>query len=897
MRSAELRERYLTFFERQGHTRVESDALIPSGDPTVLFTSAGMNQFKDAFLGKRTDLTRATSCQKCLRAGDLDRVGQSPSHHTFFEMLGNFSFGDYFKKEAIQWAWEFLTGTKDFAGTTRSASQDLCLSFPAGRLWVSIYEEDDEAFQLWRQLGVPEERIVRFGQEDNFWPSNAPKDGPNGPCGPCSEIYYDVEGKVNGPKSVEVWNLVFTQFNRLDGGKLEPLPRKNIDTGMGLERLTRVAQGVETDYETDLFVLIMQRIKQLSKSSLRRTEDVAIAERVVADHIRAILFLLTEGILPSNESRGYILRMLIRRACLRFDKATGVGAYSNEISYGLAEVTDAAAYSMVGSPYAKQLGDGLTVAKGVLAKEISQFQQTLEAGTNRLTSIIAALRKRQETVIPGPDAFELYDTYGLPVELTADLANERGLTVDFEGFRNAMETQRERSRASSQLGKDIFQITQTIDSNTEIVARRSEFIGYDQLETDARVNGIWKAGQWADAAEAGDEVGLILDRSPFYGEAGGQVGDHGAIDALHGRLDVIDTKWIDTLLVHYVKVREGRIKVNEPVKARVDAQRRTKVARSHTAAHLLHWALRSVLGPETVQAGSFVETERVRFDFSSMKGLHEEQRAQVEQLVNRQVMASDPVKTDVMRLDEAKKAGALALFGEKYGQQVRVVSIGDYSRELCGGTHLHQTSSVGVFKIIGESSVAAGTRRVEALVGEAASGRQQQESQWLGEIAQRLSRPPQDALLGLEELMGQLRAAHSELKALKGELAHVRGKQLAADAQRIGEFSVIIAQIGDADRELLAALADSLRGTLGRGVAVLASVPEPSQVAWVMAATDDAVKRGVHAGKLLKQIAAVTQGGGGGRPDFAQAGGKDVAKIPEALETARALVAHALEGK
>ncbi|MDP3722519.1 MAG: alanine--tRNA ligase [Candidatus Omnitrophota bacterium] len=898
MRSHELRDRFLKFFEQRGHAIVPSDSLIPSGDPTVLFTSAGMNQFKDCFLGKRTDLTRAASCQKCLRTGDLDNVGKTPSHHSFFEMLGNFSFGDYFKAEAIQWAWEFLTGTLDFDGTTRSTTPNLCLNLKAERLWVSVYEEDDEARRLWRALGVPEERIRPFGASENFWPANAPTQGPNGPCGPCSEIYYDPDGTVAGPRSVEVWNLVFTQFDRQSDGTLKPLPKPNIDTGMGLERLARVIQGKDTDYETDLFDLIINAIRQWPRHSnaKAKTDQMGVAERIIADHLRAIVFLVADGVRPSNESRGYVLRMLIRRASrfccemLGMDPAQWRHDPGGAPANFLGLLVDDVRIVMTGSPYHDDLLKSRALIGEVVDKEETQFMQTLVSGTGRLDAVIDALQQSNRRVIPGEEAFRLHDTYGFPLELTVDIAGERGFTVDRAGFEQALKAQQARSRAASQFGEAVF-VPTTLTLGEGV---KSEFIGYQALEADTTIQGIWKDGQWAASAREGDEVGVVLDRSPLYGEAGGQVGDRGMIECPRGLLEVLGTTWADALLIHKATVRQGTVSVNEPVRAKVDEARRLKIARSHTAAHMLHWALRKVLGPETVQAGSLVEVERVRFDFSTLSGLHEEQRLQVEQLVNERIRASDQVQTTMMKLEDAKRAGALALFGEKYGQQVRVVSIGDYSRELCGGTHLIHTGSIGLFRIVDESSIAAGTRRIEAVVGESALARQQQESHVLRRVAERFSRPPLEALQGLEELLQQLKAAEKALNAVKGELARIRAKELVAEAKRLDGVTLVAAAIERADRDLLVALADAIRAALTTdGVVLLAASEGKGHVAWVMAVTTGLAKR-VHAGQLLNAIARITQGTGGGRPEFAQAGGKDPSRIPEALQRAEAIIHEAL---
>ncbi len=882
--SAELRTRFKQFFEQRGHLWRESDSLIPSGDPTVLFTSAGMNQFKDYLLGKRTDLARAASCQKCLRAGDLDRVGKSASHHTFFEMLGNFSFGDYFKREAIQWAWEFLTGT-----------DALCLGLPAEHLWVSVYEEDAEAQRLWHEvIGLPTARIKRFGQADNFWPANAPMEGPNGPCGPCSEIYFDRDGAVHGPNSVEVWNLVFTQFDRQPDGSVKPLPKPNIDTGMGLERLTRVIQGTETDYETDLFAPIIEAIRALPRGKKVKRDQVMFAERAIADHLRAIVFLAAEGLTPSNEGRGYVLRMLIRRAYrlarvgldLQLSQADGV-------LHALAPSVETA---MASSSYHALLAQKRHAVSRIIQQEETQFIETLQTGTARLEEMIAQQKSLKRSAISGEEAFKLYDTYGFPLELTVDIAAEQGCTIERAGFDRALKAQQARSRAGSQFSGGVF-VAEALEVRKAIPALPSKeelFVGYEQCTVPAVIKGIWDGARWIEQAREGQQVAVVLERSPFYGEAGGQIGDTGYLEGPSGLAEVSRTTWVDETLVHQATIRQGGLTVQERVQARVDPERRLKVARSHTAAHLLHWALRKVLGPETVQAGSYVEAERVRFDFSSRHGLHEEQRAEVEALVNARARLADEVTVVQMRLQEAKQDGALALFGEKYGERVRVVSIGDYSKELCGGTHLPHTGLLGAFLIVGESSIAAGTRRVEALVGEAAAHEQQAHERVLHEAAKRLGRSAQDVVAGLEELLEQLKRSERARKTLQLELAHVQAGRLVAQGKVLNGLTFVAATIAHADRELLAALADAVRGQLKMGAVLLVSTLESRDVAWVLALTADVVARKLHAGALLKEIAAITQGGGGGRPDFAQAGGKDPSKIPQALQRAEELLREAL---
>ena len=876
MLSHNLRQRFLDFFAAKGHAVVPSDGLIPSGDPTVLFTSAGMNQFKDCFLGARTDLKRAASCQKCLRTGDLENVGRTPSHHSFFEMLGNFSFGDYFKPEAIQWAWEFLTGP---------------LGLPAGKLWVSIFQDDDEAHALWRKLGVPEERIKRFGAKDNFWPSNAPTQGPNGPCGPCSEIYFDADGAVQGPKSVEIWNLVFTQFDRQPDGSLKPLPKPNIDTGMGLERLTRVLQGVETDYETDLFAPIMKAVSGLADRKVAGTDLGQFVARAIADHVRAAAFLIAEGLLPSNDGRGYVLRMLIRRAS-RLVMVIRAGKSSTSLLPSLAASVEDA---MAGSPYAGDLKAKRDVIVRALQQEESQFLETLQAGMSRVEELIAQ-KAGKTTSISGEEAFKLYDTYGFPLELTIDIAREHGYVVDGAGFLEALKVQQERSRAKSQFGGDVF-ATDSLKVRkavTGLPAKDAQFTGYEQLTGDAVVRGLWDGKAWINEARAGAAVGIVLDHSPFYGEAGGQIGDRGTIEGLKGAADVSQTIWVDEVLLHHATVRQGLLKVQDTVRATVDAAWRTKVARSHTATHLLHWALRKVLGPDAVQAGSYVEPERIRFDFSSLTALQEDQRFQVEALVNSRVRLVDEVATQQMGLEQAKQDGALALFGEKYGSKVRVVTIGDYSKELCGGTHVRHTGFVGQFVIAGESSIAAGTRRIEALVGEAAEARQQQDRRLVHEAARRLGRSADDVVTGLEELLDQLKRAEKERKTLQLELARVQAVRLIADAKKINGVTLVTSTIKQADRELLAALADAVKGSLqGDGIVLLASSDSPTSASVVMATVGAGAKR-VHAGQTLKAVSALVKGSGGGRPEFAQAGGKDPSGIPAAMKRVEELVREAL---
>ncbi len=901
MQSSELRNRFLSFFAARGHTVVPSDGLIPSGDPTVLFTSAGMNQFKDCFLGKRTDLKRAASCQKCLRTGDLDNVGKTPSHHSFFEMLGNFSFGDYFKAEAIKWAWEFLTGTLDYAGTQSPDREKLCLTLPANKLWISIYEDDEEAFRLWRALGVPEARIKRFGQSDNFWPANAPKEGPNGPCGPCSEIYYDSDGNVNGPNSVEVWNLVFTQFDRQPDGSLKPLPKSNIDTGMGLERLTRVIQGVGTDYETDLFKPIIYRIEQHFLGGGPKERDRG-SVWMIADHLRAIVFLLAEKLHPSNEKQGYVLRMLIRRAhwtagLLLHNRAPSPDTVPEREPY-LADMAKAVVMTYANVDLVVKKTEGFILETIKLEEE--RFGETLAAGNEHIQAEFKRLNEGGAKKLSGEFAFKMKDTYGYPFELLTDIAQHDGFIVDKEVFSKKLTEQQERSRSGSQFSGGVF-VSDTLrirETIPQLPAKDVQFIGYDALEADGVIKGMWDGKAWVPKAAAGQSVGIVLDRSPFYGEAGGQIGDAGSLDGPKGTADIKQTTWIDDVLVHHATIRQGTLSVQETIRARVDPQRRLKVARSHTAAHMLHWALCKVLGPDAVQAGSYVEAERVRFDFSSLQALHEEQRHEVEALVNSRVRLADTVRTRNMQLEEAKRDGALALFGEKYGGTVRVVTIGDYSKELCGGTHLSHTGFVGTFMIVGESSIAAGTRRIEALVGEAAADAEAKERRILHEAAKRLGRPAQDVAAGLEELLERIKHLERERNNQRQQLAQIEAKELVATGEQVNNVTVVTSQIEHANRETLSSLADAIRGTFQQhkeeGIVFLAGSDGPTNVSFVMATTSGVVKQ-VNAGEMVKVLAPLVKGSGGGRPEFAQAGGKDPSGISAALKRVKELVRAALE--
>ena len=723
MKSSELRRRYLAFFQRKGHTVVASDSLVPANDPTLLFTGAGMNQFKDYFLGVKKDMKRAASCQKCFRTGDVETVGRTASHLTFFEMLGNFSFGDYFKAEAIAWAWEFMT-------------QELKIS--PDRLWSSVYEKDEEAADIWRQkVGLLPERIVRFGPKDNFWPSNAPAAGPNGPCGPCSEIYYDTGrcfiGKVCPDpdrcspacpcgRFVEVWNLVFTQFDRQSDGTLPPLPAKNIDTGMGLERLAAVMQDKMSVFETDLFEPLIEQMIHLLRDEAPDVlkKDQRGAVYAIVDHARALTFLVGDGVVPSNEGRGYVLRMLLRKAA-RAGRALGL---PKPFLYKLVPLV----IQLVQEGYPELVQRRESIAKVILTEE-ERFQRTLDEKTPLLEAAIDAFLNSTSLEPIGPhesraifdaeSAARFYDTHGLSYEEISDLCNKYSVTPPLrEEFDKALVALQAKSKLASAFSGDIF----AKDKVQELLAGKkpTEFLGYADLKVQGRVAAMIREGRLLDEVKTPGPVEVVLDKSPFYGEAGGQVGDAGTIEAAEGKLDVLDTQWAGSLLLHRAQLREGRVRVNDPVTAVVDPGRRKQVAQNHTATHLLHSALRKILGGHVMQAGSLVAPDHLRFDFSHNRGLSPAQKESVESLVNEWVDRGFPVSVEVMPIEQARKTGAMSLFGEKYGEKVRVVSIGDVSKELCGGTHLHSSGEVGLMAIVEEGSVAAGVRRIEALSNHAA---------------------------------------------------------------------------------------------------------------------------------------------------------------------------------
>ncbi len=874
MKSAEIREAFLSFFEEKGHTRVASSSLIPGNDPTLLFTNAGMNQFKDCFLGlEKRAYTRATTSQKCVRAGgkhnDLENVGYTARHHTFFEMLGNFSFGDYFKRDAIHYAWEFLTG-------------DNWLKLPKDKLWVTVYASDDEAYEIWtKEVGVPEERMVRIGDNkgapyasDNFWAM-----GDTGPCGPCTEIFFDHGPEIwggppgspeeDGDRYIEIWNNVFMQFNRTADGVMHPLPAPSVDTGMGLERISAVLQHVHSNYEIDLF----QSLLKASAEAIGCANDDAPSLKVVADHIRSCSFLIADGVLPSNEGRGYVLRRIIRRACRHGNKLGATGAFFHKIVAGLVgEMGEA-------FPELKQQQAHI---ERVLKTEEEQFAKTLEQGLRILEQDLSGL---SGTVIPGDVVFKLYDTYGFPMDLTGDIARERGLTLDEEGFEREMEKQREMSRASSAFGMDYNSLVK-VDADTD-------FTGYVCTHGDAKVVALFKEGQAVELLAEGEEGVLVLDRTPFYAESGGQVGDCGFIAAAGLRFDVRDTTKAGGAFLHHGVVDHGALRVGSAVTAQVDATVRQATALNHSATHLLHAALRQVLGDHVQQKGSLVDSQRLRFDFSHFEAIKPEQLKALEDIVNSEIRKNSEVETEETDIDTAKAKGAMALFGEKYGDQVRVLTMGgDFSVELCGGTHVSRTGDIGLFKITSEGGVAAGVRRIEAVTGAAALAYLNGAEEQLKEAAGLVKGSRDNLLDKLSALLERNRQLEKELEQLKAKAASAAGDDLASSAIDVKGVKVLAARLDGLDGDALLALVDQLKNKLGRAVILLGSALE-GKVTLVAGVTQDLTGQ-LKAGDLMKQAAAAVGGKGGGRPDMARGGGTDAAALEQALALAAPFVEQGL---
>lgn len=881
MKTDEIRQIFLDFFKSKGHAIYPSDSLVPTADPTLLFTSAGMNQFKDMFLGKgRLKDKRIATCQKCFRTGDIDKVGKTTAHHTFFEMLGNFSFGDYFKKEAIQWAWEFFTTV---------------LKLPKEKLFASIFQDDEEAFKIWREvIGLPQSKIFRFGEDENFWPANARTQGPNGPCGPCSEIFYDFGEKygcgrpncqVGCPcgRYVEVWNLVFTQFDRQEGGILAPLSQKNIDTGMGLERLTAVMQGQFSNFHIDIFQPLIDAISEGLKINYQYHTPEGAKIRKIADHIRALVFLIADGVLPSNEGRGYV-----ERKVLRFAQRDVVVLGKNEPF--LHKLVDIIVEKM-GTWY-KELHDRKDTIIRIIKAEEQRFLQTLEKGNILLEQYIDKLKNKQQKVLCAEDTFLLYDTYGFPIDLTQQILQEHGLTVDNKGFEKLLEQQKQRARAASKFGTSVF-----VEGPLEEIKTRSlscKFIGYKKSRSSANVLAIIKGEHLVENAQQGDEVAILLDKTPFYAEKGGQVGDTGIITgAKNLKIEITDTQCPEEYILHAGKIKSGKVKVGQKVVAQIEEKRRAEIMRHHTATHLLQTGLRKILGEHVQQAGSLVAPDRLRFDFTHYEAISPEKIRQIENFVNERICANEKVIIKDVSIEEAKKQGAIMLFGEKYGKVVRLVKVGEFSKELCGGTHCPNTSFILMFKIIGESSVSAGVRRIEAVAGYQAIQMMLNQANTLSNICTSLSVPEGQVIEKVKSLV-------EEVKKLKQEVARARRgvvtgeiEQILQESKTIGGRKIVVQRFEQKSVEELRSLADIfIKGK--NAAACLLLVEKDNRQTFIIAIHSDLINKGVNAGQIAKEIGKICEGGGGGAAHMAQAGGKNTQKLKEAFEEFYKIVGKSL---
>jgi alanyl-tRNA synthetase len=872
MTGKELREKFLKFFEGKGHKIVPSSSLVPHNDPTLLFTNAGMVQFKNVFLGlEQRPYSRAVTAQKCVRAGgkhnDLDTVGRTARHHTFFEMLGNFSFGDYFKKEAISYAWEFLTEE---------------LHLPKDKLYITVFYDDNEAYNLWLELtGVPENHIIRLGEKDNFWSM-----GDTGPCGPCSEILIDRGehlrcnakecgiGKCDCDRWLEIWNLVFMQFNRDDNGIITSLPTPSIDTGMGLERVASVVQNVPTNYDTDLLKELINYIeKAIGKTC--PPDERGFPFRVIADHARSCSFLVADGVLPSNEGRGYVLRRILRRA-VRFVKVLG-----REEPF-LCEMVPSVV-RLMGDAY-PEIKQKQEYIQKVIRIEEERFHETLSDGMKVAADIIERIKAVGHKELTGSDAFLLYDTYGFPIDLTEDIAEENGITVDKAGFEAAMDEQRKKARAARNDSKSFNEAVALVSLLTGISP--TVFLGYESYQAQGKILGLLVNGEKVHKMSKGEQGYLVLDQTPLYAESGGQVGDTGRITNSKGKGLVVDTqKLVNGVFLHRVILEEGSWEVGDMVEAVVDQERRHNIARNHTATHLIHKVLKTVIGEHANQSGSLVEPDRLRFDFSHFTGLSKEELIQVEDIVNQAVLNNLPVTTIETDLDKAKEMGATALFGEKYGDKVRIVKIGEFSMELCGGTHCRSTGEIGLVKLLSEEGIGAGLRRVEAITGNKAREYLIQQEFILGEAAQALKTMPHEVVKKVELLLTELKSKEKEIEQYQAKIAKQNVIELLSEVREISGVKILVAQVHAPDMNALRSMADLLRDKLGSGVIVLGAITN-NKVNFVAMVTPDLKGKGLHAGNILRETAKVAGGGGGGRPDMAQAGGKDPDMILPALDKA-----------
>ncbi|EID8832395.1 alanine--tRNA ligase [Escherichia coli] len=872
--TAEIRQAFLDFFHSKGHQVVASSSLVPHNDPTLLFTNAGMNQFKDVFLGlDKRNYSRATTSQRCVRAGgkhnDLENVGYTARHHTFFEMLGNFSFGDYFKHDAIQFAWELLTSEKWFA-------------LPKERLWVTVYESDDEAYEIWeKEVGIPRERIIRIGDNkgapyasDNFWQM-----GDTGPCGPCTEIFYDHGDHIwggppgspeeDGDRYIEIWNIVFMQFNRQADGTMEPLPKPSVDTGMGLERIAAVLQHVNSNYDIDLFRTLIQAVAKVTGATDLSNKSL----RVIADHIRSCAFLIADGVMPSNENRGYVLRRIIRRAVRHGNMLGAKETFFYKLVGPLIDVMGSA-----GEDLKRQQAQ----VEQVLKTEEEQFARTLERG---LALLDEELAKLSGDTLDGETAFRLYDTYGFPVDLTADVCRERNIKVDEAGFEAAMEEQRRRAREASGFGAD-YNAMIRVDS-------ASEFKGYDHLELNGKVTALFVDGKAVDAINAGQEAVVVLDQTPFYAESGGQVGDKGELKGANFSFAVEDTQKYGQAIGHIGKLAAGSLKVGDAVQADVDEARRARIRLNHSATHLMHAALRQVLGTHVSQKGSLVNDKVLRFDFSHNEAMKPEEIRAVEDLVNTQIRRNLPIETNIMDLEAAKAKGAMALFGEKYDERVRVLSMGDFSTELCGGTHASRTGDIGLFRIISESGTAAGVRRIEAVTGEGAIATVHADSDRLSEVAHLLKGDSNNLADKVRSVLERTRQLEKELQQLKEQAAAQESANLSSKAIDVNGVKLLVSELSGVEPKMLRTMVDDLKNQLGSTIIVLATVVE-GKVSLIAGVSKDVTDR-VKAGELIGMVAQQVGGKGGGRPDMAQAGGTDAAALPEALASVKGWVSAKLQ--
>jgi alanyl-tRNA synthetase len=862
---SEIRQQFLDFYAQRGHQVLPSASLVPE-DPTVLLTIAGMLPFKPIFLGQRSpEFKRATTSQKCIRTNDIENVGRTARHHTFFEMLGNFSFGDYFKEQAIAWGWELST---------------VIFGLPPERLVVSVFEEDDEAYAIWRdKIGVLEARIKRMGVDDNFWVS-----GPTGPCGPCSEIYYDFHPELGNDKIdleddtrfIEFYNLVFMQYNRDAEGKLTPLQNQNIDTGMGLERMAQILQQVPNNYETDLIFPIIKTAADIAGIDYAQSDEkTKVSLKVIGDHVRSVVHMITDEIRASNVGRGYVLRRLIRRV-VRHGRLIGI---SGEFTPQVAETAIALSESAYPNVRIREAS-----IKAELQREEARFLKTLERGEKLLEEIITQVQQQGSRQINGESAFTLYDTYGFPLELTQEIAEEHNLTVDVKGFEAEMQKQIERAKEAHET------IDLTVQGSLDQLAEQiqaTEFLGYNQAAANAQIEVLLMNGKSVEEAEAGTDVQIVLDKTPFYAESGGQIGDRGYISGDAVLVRVEDVKKESDFFVHFGRIERGTLRVGDPVHAQIDHSCRRRAQANHSATHLLQAALKKLVDDSISQAGSLVAFDRLRFDFNCSRALTPEEVQQVEEQVNTWIAEAHAAHIEVLPLAQAKAKGAIAMFGEKYGDEVRVLDFPGVSMELCGGTHVSNTAEIGVFKIISESGVASGVRRIEAVAGPSVLEYLNVRDRIVRDLSDRFKAKPEELPERITNLQNELKASQKELEGLKAQLAIAKSDQLLTQAEAIGEFKLLVAQLEGVDPESLKTAAERLLQKLGEGAVVLASISEPEKISLVAAFSPGVNKKGLQAGKFIGAIAKICGGGGGGRPNLAQAGGRDPSKLKEALESAR----------